>query len=347
VSNVEEQKKEIMKQNDELQKSREIERQRQWFNEGIATFSDILRKHKDNVDELANVILQNVVRHINANQGGIYLLNDEDQTKKFLELHASYAYDVKKFGMRRVEIGETLVGNTFKEKITRHLKELPADYLKIGSGLGSAQPRELLIVPLKVEEIIIGVMELASLSEFSDIQVNFLEKLSENITSQLFNAKISSKTAKLLEQSQRMAEEMHTREIQITKHIQELEANKEQALILKRESDDFIASIDNSIMRANFDLNGKLVYANEIFKERLNISSYEAKFMRFTDCIEESQRILYNEFWPRLTNESTPIQHLFSFISTGEPVDMITVLTPVADINGRVTKVLLLAIEKK
>lgn len=346
VSNVEEQKKEILKQNDELQKSREVEKQRQWFNEGIAKFSDILRKHKDKVDELATIILQNVVRHIDASQGGIYLLNEEDSSNVFLELQASYAYDSKKFGMRKVQIGETLVGNCFKDGVTKHFKQLPDDYLSVSSGLGEGQANELLLIPLKVEEVIIGVMELASFCGFTTVQVEFLEKLSENVTSQLYNTKMSAKTNKLLEKSQRMAEEMQLREIQINQHIQELETNKEEALRLKKESDEFINSVNNSVMRADFDTRGMLVYSNEIFNGILQVTDYQARRMHFTDCVAPEQQVLYNEFWPTLVESQSHVQHTFAYVADGRQQEFITVLMPVKDLYGQVNKILLLAVSR-
>ena len=344
VNSVEEQKKEIMKQNDELQKSREIERQHQWFNEGIAMFADILRKNKDKVDELSNNILQNIIRHLNSIQGGIYILNDDNPSEKFLELIASYAYNSKKFEMRRLDIGETLVGNCFKDGVTKIITEIPDDYLTIESGLGHGQSNNLILVPLKLDEVIVGVLEIASLNPFSPIQVQFLEKLSENITAQLFNTKMNNKTAKLLEQSQQLAEEMHIREIETSYRIQELEANKEEALRQKQERDELINSISNSFLRADFNLDGKLIFANTIFHKTFQIGELEALKMYIGDIFVHSQKQKISDIWSPLLEGGILVQDEFLLMPEDCPKKMLCVMTPVKGYNGDINKILLLAL---
>ena len=86
-----------------------------------------------------------------AEQGGIFLLNDDNPEKPFLELRTAFAYDRKKVLEANIEIGESLVGRCFQEKELIHLTNLPDGYTFISSGLGGHDPKSLLLLPLMFE----------------------------------------------------------------------------------------------------------------------------------------------------------------------------------------------------
>jgi|GEM_PF-969573 len=345
IDEVEKQKKEIVEQNKELQLRQEEDKKRQWFNEGIALFAEILRKNKDDIAKLSHETLSNLIRYVGASQGGLFVLNDEDQSHKFLQLISSYGYDEEANEKSTLEIGESLVGNCFVEKKTKKVKDLPKGYLRLESCLGQTEPQCLVLIPLKLDELIFGVMELSSLREFTDFEIEFLEKLAESITSQLFTTKISMKTAQLLAQSQQQAEELRAQEEEARQNIEEMQANREEAMRLKSEAMGFINSMNHSIIRADFQLDGKLSYANTRFLDYFGYKSKEARDMHVTDFFQDEYRNAFQERWDALIAGSKHIEERYDHKTKTGSVYLLSTFTIVKDINGEKQSVLYLGLD--
>jgi methyl-accepting chemotaxis protein len=220
---------ELKKAADDEKRRKQEDDQRNWAAQGVAKFSDILRKSTSELDELSYDIISNLVKYTNSNQGGIYIVNDNDRDNLFIEMKASYAYDRRKFITKRIEIGEGLVGRCYQEKEKIYLTEIPHDYIKITSGLGEDNPRALLIVPLIYNDVIYGLVEIASFNEYPDYVVEFIERIGESIAATISSSKAHIQTALLLEQSQQQAEEMSSQEEEMRQNMEELRATQEQS----------------------------------------------------------------------------------------------------------------------
>ncbi len=211
---------------EELEVAREEERKRNWTSEGLAKFGDILRSDKDLVP-LSDEVLSRLIKYINANQGGLFSLVEADN-ETYLELISSYAYNQKKYNEKRIEIGQGLLGQTYKEKGYKYLSEVPQGYMEITSGLGDATPRYLLIVPMIVNDKVEGLIELASFYEIEQYKINFIVKLGEQIASTFNSKKVDERTKRLLEETQQQAEEMRTQEEEVRQNMEELQAIQEE-----------------------------------------------------------------------------------------------------------------------
>ncbi len=218
----------LKKAKEEEENRRADDERRTWANEGFAKFADIIRKNSNNLQTLFDEITSNIVKYLKANQAGLFILNDDEKNDPHFQLVSAYAWDRKKFLTKRVEMGEGLVGACALEKETILLTEIPADYVNITSGLGKATPRCVVLVPLKNEENVLGVIEMASFNLFQTHEVDFLERVGESIASAILSVKINAKTRQLLEQSQQQAEEMLAQEEEMRQNMEELQATQEE-----------------------------------------------------------------------------------------------------------------------
>jgi len=220
---------ELRKAEDEEGKRKKEDDQRNWSAQGVAKFGDILRNIDNNLDELSYNIISNLVKYTGSNQGGMYIINDNDTDNPVIELKASYAYDRRKFLSKRIEIGEGLIGRCYQERDLIYLTDIPVDYMKISSGLGEDSPRALLIVPLVYNDMIYGIIEIASFNEYPQHVIEFVSRVGESIAATIYSTKANIRTAMLLEQSQQQAEEMASQEEEMRQNMEELRATQEQS----------------------------------------------------------------------------------------------------------------------
>ncbi len=222
------------------QKEAELRRienyQRQWASQGIAEFSELLRKYANDLDELSQAVIAKLVDYTIADIGGFYLVNDDDPENITIELKAFYAYDRHKFLKRVYKPGETLIGQCYLEGETIYMDDIPKDYIKITSGLGSDKPKSLLITPLKMNEQILGIIELASLQKFEQYQIEFVEKIGESIASAISTVKINIRTQKLLQETAEKTKRLERQEQIARQNIAKVEASlRELRKTLERE----------------------------------------------------------------------------------------------------------------
>lgn len=227
----------IARKNDE-DKRRVEDEIRNWTNHGTAMFNDILRTDNNDLDKFSSGIIRNLVHYLGANQGGLFLLEEEESGDRFLNLVSSYAFDRQKFIKKHIAIGEGLAGACVIEKKTILTNRIPDNYISITSGLGGATPKCLMIIPLKKDDEILGVLELASFENFKTHEVEFVEKIAESIAIALFTVKLHLQTREYLERFQQQTEEMKAQDEELRQNIEELQATHEQMERLKQEEDE-------------------------------------------------------------------------------------------------------------
>jgi putative methionine-R-sulfoxide reductase with GAF domain len=211
-----------------LRSSAETEARRNRAASGLAQIGEILRS-TSNSSELYDRIIKFVVTFTKSNQGGLFLhRQDEDGRNQYLELVAAYAFERKKFITKSIDVGQGLVGQCFLEAEKIFITKVPDDYVHITSGLGEANPNCILLVPLKTDERVMGVMELASFSVYDAHEIELIEKFAQSIAATLASVQVNENTRMLLERTQQQAEEMRAQEEEMRQNMEELAATQEE-----------------------------------------------------------------------------------------------------------------------
>lgn len=201
---------------------------------GLARTADILRQHADKLENLCDRVIEEVVKYMKANQGFIFVKENKDGNEN-LVLMAARAWDRKKYIQKTIDIGQGLVGQAAIEQNTIFMTQVPDNYVNITSGLGEANPRCILIVPLKAEDVVVGVIELASFRLYEEFEIKFLEKVGESIASTIITTRNNQKNRDLLEKSNLLAEQMRAQEEEIRQNLEEMQATQEEMQRKNRE----------------------------------------------------------------------------------------------------------------
>ncbi|GCC52815.1 hypothetical protein SanaruYs_30540 [Chryseotalea sanaruensis] len=211
---------------EELNKSKIEEEKRIWAAKGVADIVKIMQE-SDDLNAIADKALIYLVKTLKANQAGLFLIEGNEENQ-LLEMKACYAFQRKKYLKKQVAIGEGLLGQCYLEKEHIYLIDVPEDYILIGSGLGDSKPRCILLIPLLANDVVYGVMEIASFKEFKNHEVTFLLEVGENIAMTVRSIKTNEQTQTLLYETQAMAEQMKSQEEEMRQSMEEIAATQEE-----------------------------------------------------------------------------------------------------------------------
>jgi HAMP domain-containing protein/signal transduction histidine kinase/CheY-like chemotaxis protein len=205
-----------------------------WLKSNLAKFNQMLQGQKD-VKTLSQLILSELAKVVGAQHGVFYMLNhNSDVERPSLKLIGSYGARSSE-PIEYCNIGEGLIGQAAIEKERILLTNVPQEYIKINSGLGQANPLNVIVLPTLFEDQVKGVLELASFHNFSQTHLYFLEQLTESIGIVLNNITSSTRTEILLEQSQTLAAELKIQQEELRRTNEELE---DKAQLLAKQKDE-------------------------------------------------------------------------------------------------------------
>lgn len=201
-------------------------RNQSWLTTGRAELNEEMRGVRE-INTLSSRIITYICRYLNMQIGRFYVKTDSNTFKVF----GSYSYNSSEGSPDEFNIGEGLVGQAALEDKIVLVQDVPADYMKIISGLGEAVPKNILIAPCMYHEEIECIIELGSFNQFTDVQLKFIEQVSENIATSINLTKAQTKMEVLLNKTLVQAEELQVQQEELRQNNEELE---EQAKILKQ-----------------------------------------------------------------------------------------------------------------
>lgn len=235
----------LLEMRDKMQQVAEQDKQRTWVAEGLAKFADILTRTDE--QNFNHYLIANIVDYLEVNQGGLFIVNDDNTDEPYLELIAAYAFQKNKYLEKHIKKGEGLIGEVYQDGKTVYVLEVPQNYVTITSGLGGANPSSLLIVPLKINEEVYGAIELASFQPFPKYKIEFVEKIGENMANTFSSIRTSKKTEVLLQESMQLGEQMRSQEEEMRQNLEELIATQDELTRSKDELEKQKGELENAL----------------------------------------------------------------------------------------------------
>ena len=213
-----------------------------WLKTNLAQISGLMQGQRD-LKTVSKLIMSELTPTVSAQHGAFYLLEslEDESAESELRLISSYGYQPRKGVADRFQLGEGLVGQAAVEKKSILLEDPPDSYIKVASGLGEATPVNIIVLPVVFEERVLAVIELASFQKFSDVNLQFLEQLTETIGVTVNTIIANTRTEELLEQSQGLtqelqsqSEELKTRAGQLGQQNRDIEVKNREIEIARR-----------------------------------------------------------------------------------------------------------------
>ncbi|MDQ4143770.1 MAG: HAMP domain-containing protein, partial [Actinomycetota bacterium] len=210
-----------------LKETTQRNEEQDWLKTNLARVSGLMQGQRDLLT-VASLIMSELSPTVNAQHGAFFLAENGDGNAPELKLKASYGYKKRKSVSNKFSLGEGLVGQAALERKPIVVTEAPPDYIKVTSGLGEATPVNITVLPIVFEDQTLGVIELASLRPFSEVNLTFLEQLVETIGVVLNTIIANMTTEELLEQSQRLTQELQSQSEELQTQQEELQQTNEE-----------------------------------------------------------------------------------------------------------------------
>jgi signal transduction histidine kinase/HAMP domain-containing protein/CheY-like chemotaxis protein len=214
-----------------------------WLKTNLARIAGLMQGHRD-LPVVAELIMDELVPLVAAQYGAFYLAEDSESRPE-LRLVGAYGYPDDDRRPTRIPFGRSLVGQAARSRRTIVVDELPAGYVTISSGLGEVEPSALVLLPIVFEGQVLGVIELASVTAFTQIHMDFLEQLRETIGVNVNTIVANARTDELLDESQRLTAELQARSAELQSQQEELQRSnaelEEKASLLVAQNRDIEA----------------------------------------------------------------------------------------------------------
>jgi HAMP domain-containing protein/CheY-like chemotaxis protein len=213
---------------DNLRLTTDRNKEQDWLKTNLARFTSMLQGQRD-LGRVGQMLLSELAPLVDAHQGVIYQSTDPAEGTPSLKLLASYADDGRDGHPPALRFGDGLVGQSAVEKRRMLISDLPDSTIRVGSGLFSAMPRNVIVLPVLFEGQVKAVIELASLNLYTALHLAFLDQLTSSIGIVLNTIDATMQTESLLEQSQKLAAELQAQQKELQQTNEQL-AQKAQQL---------------------------------------------------------------------------------------------------------------------
>ena len=196
-----------------------------WLKTNLARFTGMLQGQRD-LATVGRVLLSELVPLVRGHQGVIYQMVTDGQP--YLKLLGKYADHPEHGYPGNIELGDGFIGQCALEKRRILITDIPPNAVRVGPSMVEALPRNIVVLPITFEDHLKAVIAVASLHEFDQAHLSFLEQLTASIGIVLNSIEATMQTEGLLKQSQELAGELQTQQKELQKTNEQLEQKAQQ-----------------------------------------------------------------------------------------------------------------------
>ncbi|MFD7827824.1 HAMP domain-containing protein [Kitasatospora sp. NPDC059803] len=255
-----------------LRETTRANEEQDWLKTNLASFSALMQGRRD-LGVVAESVMDELAPLVGA-QCGVFYLAEDSPVGTVLQLVGSYAFPD---GERptRFRLGESFVGQAARSRRAITVDALPPDYLAASSGLGRTGALSLVVLPIVVEDQVLGVIELASVQPFTQVHLDFLDQLMETIGVNVNTIIANARTDELLGESQRLTAELQVRSQELQARRDELQASNAEL----EEKADLLAAQNRDIETKNLEIEQARQELEERAHQLSLASKYKSEFL--------------------------------------------------------------------
>jgi signal transduction histidine kinase len=270
---------------------------RLWIQQGALEIAEKI-SGENKIESISSLFLESFAIYANSQAGAFYVSENGNKYR----LTATYALNDSQL-KSQYQKGEGLIGQAALSKKPIVLKDVPEDHFKISSTFGHLIPKNLIVFPVKYQDVVIGIVELGFLTNISERENELLSQLEETLGAALSSAKYRLKLEELLEETQAQSEELQSQqeELQSINSELEMQANRLQA------SEEELRVQQEDVMRANKVLEEK---AQEMEHKNRELQTFTEEIEQKNEELRQASQYK-SEFLANMSHElRTPLNSI-------------------------------------
>ena len=240
----------------------------------------------NSLETLAQTVLDHVVRYLGGAVAAMYFRGDDGVLRRIGAF--GFSNDNEEHA-KVIQPGASLASQAANENRLLRVKELPENYIKVGSSLGDTPPREIVIAPFANFGKVKGVMEIGFLQPVRERDIEFLKLVGDAIGASVGAVVYRQRLQDALSESQALNEELQVQQEELRTANEELEeqsrALEESQTSLENQQAELEQTNDQLAEQAlNLDMkNAALTEAQEQLRTRAldleRASRYKSEFL--------------------------------------------------------------------